>query len=47
MCVSPRRIETRLLVREQGEWTGYSYQWNDAQTDAELVPAEGRDRVLG
>jgi uncharacterized repeat protein (TIGR03806 family) len=43
---SRRRLETRLLVREQGEWSGYSYEWNDAQTDAELVPATGRDRVL-
>ncbi|MDR3638769.1 MAG: PQQ-dependent sugar dehydrogenase, partial [Isosphaeraceae bacterium] len=38
---SRRRIETRLLVRQQGEWTGYSYRWNAAQTDAELVPAAG------
>jgi uncharacterized repeat protein (TIGR03806 family) len=36
-----KRIETRLLVRQQGEWTGYSYKWNAAQTDAELVPAAG------
>ncbi len=36
-----RRIETRMLVRQQGEWTGYSYRWNAAQTDAELVPAAG------
>jgi glucose/arabinose dehydrogenase len=37
----PRRIETRLLVRQQGEWTGYSYRWNNAQTDAELVAGAG------
>jgi mono/diheme cytochrome c family protein len=36
-----QRIETRLLVRWQGEWTGYSYRWNAEQTDAELVPAAG------
>jgi glucose/arabinose dehydrogenase len=36
-----KRIETRLMVRQQGEWTGYSYRWNDAQNDAELLPAEG------
>jgi uncharacterized repeat protein (TIGR03806 family) len=41
-----RRVETRLLVREQGEWVGYSYQWNDEQTDAELVPSEGRSHDL-
>ena len=36
-----KRIETRLLVRQQGEWTGYSYRWNDEQTDAELVTTDG------
>lgn len=35
------RIETRLLVRHQDEWTGYSYRWNDEQTDATLVPGAG------
>jgi glucose/arabinose dehydrogenase len=40
-----RRIETRLLTRQDGQWYGYSYLWNDAQTDAELVTAEGVDRV--
>lgn len=30
-----RRVETRLLVRHaDGAWTGASYEWNDAQTDA-------------
>jgi mono/diheme cytochrome c family protein len=36
-----KRIETRLMVRQQGEWVGYSYRWNAEQTDAELVPAAG------
>jgi uncharacterized repeat protein (TIGR03806 family) len=36
-----KRIETRLLTRRQGEWSGYSYRWNDDQSDAELVPAAG------
>jgi mono/diheme cytochrome c family protein len=36
-----RRVETRLMVRDQGEWTGYSYRWNDEQTDAELVGGAG------
>jgi mono/diheme cytochrome c family protein len=36
-----KRVETRLLVRQQGEWVGYSYRWNPEQTDAELVPATG------
>jgi glucose/arabinose dehydrogenase len=40
---SRRWIETRLLTRQEGEWVGYSYRWNDEQTDAELVAAEGTD----
>jgi mono/diheme cytochrome c family protein len=36
-----KRVETRLMVRQQGEWTGYSYRWNPEQTDAELVPGPG------
>ena len=43
-AASARRIETRLLVRQQGEWTGYSYAWNEEQTDAELVPGAGAER---
>ncbi len=32
------RIETRLLIKHvNGNWGGYSYEWNDAQTDASLV----------
>lgn len=38
-----RWIETRLLVKQQGEWAGYTYQWNEEQTDAVLVPAAGLD----
>ncbi len=41
-----KRIETRLLVFEGGEWQGYSYRWNDAQTDAELVTGGGADVSL-
>ncbi len=30
--------ETRLLVKDlAGDWTGYSYEWNAAQTDATLL----------
>ncbi len=41
---SRRWIETRFLVRQQNEWVGYSYEWNDEQTDARLVDAAGADR---
>jgi uncharacterized repeat protein (TIGR03806 family) len=40
---SRKRIETRLLLRQQNEWAGYSYRWNDEQTDATLVPKSGED----
>ena len=40
-----RWVETRLLYREQGEWVGYSYRWNDEQTEADLVEGTGQDRV--
>jgi uncharacterized repeat protein (TIGR03806 family) len=43
---SHRWIETRLLKKEQGEWVGYSYAWNDEQTDATLVQNAGADRVF-
>lgn len=32
-----RRLETRVMVHESRGWAGYTYRWNDAQTDAELV----------
>jgi len=43
---SRRRVETRLLTRQQGQWHGYTYLWNDSQTDAELVQATGTDRTF-
>ncbi len=38
-----RRVETRLLVKTATGAYGVSYRWNDAQTDATLVPDEGVD----
>jgi uncharacterized repeat protein (TIGR03806 family) len=40
------RIETRLMARQNGEWHGYSYQWNEDQTDAVLVDASGHDQTF-
>jgi uncharacterized repeat protein (TIGR03806 family) len=34
---SRRALETRFLVRRSGGWQGYTYQWNDAQTEAYLL----------
>ncbi|MDP3824311.1 MAG: PQQ-dependent sugar dehydrogenase [Burkholderiales bacterium] len=40
-------IETRLLMRQSnGDWAGYSYEWNDAQTDATLVAVGGKEKTL-
>jgi glucose/arabinose dehydrogenase len=41
---SKQRIETRLLTRQVGKWVGYTYAWNDEQTEAELVAGNGTDR---
>lgn len=52
---SLRRLETRLLHaelvpgnEEVGDqvWNGYTYVWNDEQTDAELADAKGLDRTF-
>lgn len=51
---SRRRLETRILhyqklagTEEVGDqsWHGYTYVWNDEQTDAELLDAGGLDRT--
>lgn len=43
-----KRVETRLFVRhDDGEWGGYSYEWNDQQTDASLLPAAKTSSVAG
>lgn len=45
--IGGKRVETRLFVRhDDGEWAGYSYEWNDAQTDATLLPA-GKVKAVG
>ena len=37
--IGGKRIETRLLVRfDAATWEGYSYEWNDEQTDARVFP---------
>lgn len=41
-----RRIETRMLVREEDRWLGYAFEWNEAQTDAVLLTT-GKTRQLG
>ncbi len=45
--VDEKLIETRLFVRhEDGNWAGYTYRWDEAQTDAILLLQDER-RDLG
>lgn len=41
-----RRVETQLLHFDGEHWRGYSYAWRDDQTDADLVPADGAEKLL-
>ena len=43
---SRRRLETQILHFDGINWQGYTYAWNDEQTDATLVGAKGMDRPL-
>jgi len=43
---SRRRIETRIVVKQNDRWVGYSYLWNPQQTDADLVEAGGTDKTF-
>ena len=40
------RLETRLLLRRQGEWEGYSYRWSGDQSDASLVAKDGEETII-
>ncbi len=40
-----KRVETQLLHFDGRWWNGYTYQWNDEQTDADLVDAAGSERA--
>ncbi len=42
---SARRLETRIMTRYQGEWAGYTYLWNDEQSDAELLGSDALQRT--
>lgn len=42
---SRKYIETRVVVKQDNHWVGYSYLWNDDQSDATLVAAAGLDKT--
>ncbi|MHA7838045.1 MAG: PQQ-dependent sugar dehydrogenase [bacterium] len=33
----PRRLETRIMLRQTDRWIGFTYRWNAQQTDASLL----------
>jgi len=43
LTLNSQRIETRVMLRQQGEWAGYTYRWHADQQDAELVSREGAE----
>ena len=44
--IGGKTIETRLFVRhDDGGWAGYSYAWDDAQTEATLLPSASSRQV--
>lgn len=40
------QVETRVLLHQRDGWRGYTYRWNDAGSDAELVDAAGGDATF-
>ena len=42
--VNPRSLSL-LVHHDDGEWAGYSYEWNSDQSDATLLPA-GKELTL-
>jgi uncharacterized repeat protein (TIGR03806 family) len=41
-----KRVETRLFMRHMnGTWAGYSYEWNDTETEATLLPGAKSKQV--
>jgi putative heme-binding domain-containing protein len=43
---SRQRLETQILHFDGSQWHGYTYRWNDEQSDADLVPASGADQTF-
>ncbi|MFO1497133.1 MAG: PQQ-dependent sugar dehydrogenase [Verrucomicrobiota bacterium] len=43
---SPRRLETRLLVKTEEGIYGVTYRWGGSLADAVLVPEEGMDEAI-
>ncbi|HSZ59254.1 MAG TPA: PQQ-dependent sugar dehydrogenase [Tepidisphaeraceae bacterium] len=46
VSLASKNIETQLLHFDGMQWQAYSYKWNDAQNDADLVDAQGDDKII-
>lgn len=43
-----KRVETRIFARhEDGDWAGYTYLWNEEETDAQLAGPNGMQLYIG
>ncbi|MDB5038393.1 MAG: hypothetical protein JWQ35_1921 [Bacteriovoracaceae bacterium] len=40
-----RRLETRVLKKLEKGWRGYTYKWNESQTDADLLDASVEETI--
>lgn len=43
---SKKRIETQVLHLQKDRWIPYTYRWRDDESDAELVAANGDERLI-
>ena len=44
--IGGKRVETRLFMRHtDGTWAGYSYEWDDTETDARLLEGEKTKKI--
>jgi putative heme-binding domain-containing protein len=41
-----RRVETQILHHDGEDWHGYTYLWRDDQKDADLVGADGAEKIF-
>lgn len=46
ISLGTRRVETQLLHFDGVDWHAYTFAWRDDQTDADLVPADGREKEI-
>ncbi|MHC4341599.1 MAG: PQQ-dependent sugar dehydrogenase, partial [Planctomycetota bacterium] len=42
-----QKVETRVLVHATSGWQGFSYKWNPAQDDADLLPGSLTENING